>query len=71
MRQRFALPDREPEEISRAERPYAAPLTPAKGAAAYIPVEDTDYTDVFKRADQTMNEDKMSYYEKQGGSRRT
>ncbi len=67
MRQRFALLDWELEEVNRTERPYVAPLSLAKGAAAYIPGTDASYMEVFKRADQAMYEDKRAYYEKHGG----
>lgn len=70
MRQRFALLDWELEEINRTQRPYVVPLPLAKGAAAYVSGTDTDYMEVFKRADQAMYDDKQAYYEKHGDRRR-
>lgn len=58
------------EEINSTERPYKVPLSIAKGAAVYIPGSDTDYGQVFERADQAMYEDKKAYYEKHGDRRR-
>lgn len=70
IRRRFDLLDGELEETNRTERPYVVPLAFAKGAAAYVPGADTDFKDVFERADQTMYDDKKAYYEKHGDRRR-
>ena len=70
MLQRFVMLESELEEINHTERPYMVTLSIAKGAAVYIPGSDTDYRQVFERADQAMYEDKMEYYEKHGDRRR-
>ena len=41
---------------------YKEPLAIAKGAAAFCPGEDKEYRDVFRRADQSMYEEKTAYY---------
>jgi len=41
---------------------YKGPLAIAKGAAAFCPGEDKEYRDVFRRADQSMYEEKTAYY---------
>ena len=58
------------EEINSSERPYKVPLSIARGAAVFSPGSDTDYGQVFERADQAMYEDKKAYYEKHGDRRR-
>lgn len=70
MQQRFSLLDWELEENNRTERPYVIELSISKGAAEYAPGKDVGYTDVFKRADQAMYEDKKAFYEKHGDRRR-
>ncbi|MBR4907743.1 MAG: diguanylate cyclase [Acidaminococcaceae bacterium] len=45
-----------------ADRPYKAPLAIAKGVAAFRPGEDTEYRDVFRRADNAMYQEKAAYY---------
>ena len=47
---------------NKTERPYKDPLSISKGAAAFHPGEDTEYQDVFRRADQTMYQEKAAYY---------
>ena len=47
---------------SLADRPYKAPLAVAKGVAAFRPGEDTEYRDVFRRADNAMYKEKAAYY---------
>ena len=47
---------------SLADRPYKAPLAIAKGVAAFRPGEDTEYRDVFRRADNAMYKEKAAYY---------
>ena len=56
--------------LDSVPRPYGVPLALAKGASAYIPELDFDFTKVFERADQAMYDDKKAYYEKHGDRRR-
>lgn len=70
IRQRFDMLECALEEINNTKRPYMVPLSIAKGSAVYILGSDTDYRQVFNRADQAMYEDKKAYYEKHGDRRR-
>ncbi len=47
-----------------AERPYKALLSVSKGAAVFQPGEDTEYQEVFRRADRVMYQEKAAYYMK-------
>ena len=47
---------------NHTDRPYKAPLAIAKGVAAFSPGEDTEYRDVFRRADTAMYQEKAAYY---------
>ena len=49
---------------------YKEPLAIAKGAAAFCPGEDKEYRDVFRRADQSMYEEKTAYYKTHDRRRR-
>ena len=49
---------------------YKGPLAIAKGAAAFCPGEDKEYRDVFRRADQSMYEEKTAYYKTHDRRRR-
>ena len=47
-----------------AERPYKTLLSVSKGAAVFQPGEDTEYQEVFRRADRVMYQEKAAYYTK-------
>ena len=51
-------------------RLYKGPLAIAKGVAAFCPGEDKEYRDVFRRADQSMYEEKAAYYKAHDRRRR-
>ena len=51
-------------------RLYKGPLAIAKGVAAFCPGEDKEYRDVFRRADQSMYEEKTAYYKTHDRRRR-
>jgi len=70
MNQLFTQLDLELDEFNRTTRPYEVPLAVAKGTATYNHETDTNYAQVFERADQEMYEDKRAYYEKHGDRRR-
>ena len=61
---RFKLLDSELEKFNEKEHPYKEPLTIAKGAAEFVPKEDKEYLDTFKKADRAMYIDKNLFYEK-------
>ena len=70
MHQRFGLLDWELEQANQTAKAYVLPLALAKGAAAFVPGTDPDYTTVFERADHAMYEDKRKYYETHPDRRR-
>ena len=45
-----------------ADKPYKTHLSVSKGAAAFRPGEDTEYREVFRRADHAMYQEKAAYY---------
>ena len=49
---------------------YGAPLAFSKGAAVFDPEQDSEYKDVFRRADQAMYKDKAAFYARNGDRRR-
>ena len=51
-------------------RLYKGPLAIAKGVASFCPREDKEYRDVFRRADQSMYEEKAAYYKAHDRRRR-
>ena len=51
-------------------RLYKGSLAIAKGVAAFCPGEDKEYRDVFRRADQSMYEEKAAYYKAHDRRRR-
>ncbi len=57
-------------DFNRNPHPYQRPLTISKGAAAYLPGQDTECRAVFRRADEAMYQDKANYYLSQGDRRR-
>ena len=57
-------------EANQKERSYVVPLAVSKGFAVYDPETDTEYLEVFKRADIAMYDDKRAYYSRYGDRRR-
>ncbi len=49
-------------EENRTEKAYKSPLSLSKGYSTFIPGEDTDYKEIFRRADEAMYQDKTAYY---------
>ena len=47
---------------NRTEKAYHVPLSISKGYAAYVPGEDNEYLEPFRRADEAMYRDKAAYY---------
>ena len=66
----FAVIDSATEEINSRERDYVYPLGISRGYAVYDPDTDGDYTEVFRRADFMMYDDKEAYYKRVGDRRR-
>ena len=52
------------------DRLYKGPLAIAKGVASFCSGEDKEYRDVFRRADQSMYEEKAAYYKAHDRRRR-
>lgn len=48
--------------LNKEDRPYKSPLTISKGAAVFCAGEDAEYQEVFRRADQSMYQEKTAYY---------
>ncbi|MBP5209997.1 MAG: diguanylate cyclase [Clostridia bacterium] len=72
MAERFARLDKEVEAFNQYEKRYAVKmaLTFSKGGAVFRPGEDTDFKDVFRRADHAMYRDKGNFYRIHGDRRR-
>ena len=54
-------------EFNKEEKPYGIALSLSHGGTEYIPGEDAEYKDVFRRADRNMYENKANYYRLTGG----
>lgn len=70
IRECFAVIDSLTEEINSRDRDYVYPLGISRGYAVYDPDTDDDYTEVFRRADFMMYDDKEEYYKRVGDRRR-
>ena len=51
------------DEVNSKPRVYVKKLSIAKGYSIYDSTKDKDYTDAFKRADESMYKEKEEYYE--------
>ena len=67
---RFADLEQAMKSQNLSGRLYKGPLAIAKGVAAFCPGEDKEYRDVFRRADQSMYEEKAAYYKAHDRRRR-
>lgn len=56
--------DKETEAINAKKRPFKEKVSFARGATVFNPVTDTEFKDVFKRADMLMYLNKTDYYAK-------
>ena len=63
----FARADEAMKSFNENEKDYDIPVTFSKGGAVYDPEKDTEYKQIFKRADDRMYEDKAKHYAALGG----
>ena len=54
------------ERFNREEKEYAMTLSFSHGEAAFRPGVDNNYKDVFKRADDSMYQGKLNFYQDHG-----
>ncbi len=54
--------DRELTKENRTEKEYRVPLAISKGFSTFVPGEDADYKELFRKADESMYQDKDKYY---------
>ncbi len=66
----FARVDQLLADWNRQDSPYTIPLGFSKGGAVFDPAIDSQYRQVFKRADEQMYADKAAYYRRVGDRRR-
>ena len=62
----FDRVDTDVSRFNREEKDYAMILSFSHGSAAYRPGEDSSYKDVFKRADDSMYQGKLNFYQNHG-----
>lgn len=58
----FARADEAMKSFNENEKDYNIPVTFSKGGAVYDPEKDTEYKQIFKRADDRMYRDKANHY---------
>ncbi|MBO4217438.1 MAG: diguanylate cyclase [Clostridia bacterium] len=59
---KFIKLEKETESFNKNEKRYAMTLSFSHGGAVYVPGKDSDFKEVFKRADQAMYRNKEDYY---------
>ena len=62
----FSTLDAEVEDFNRNRKRYAMTLSLSHGGAVYAPGKDSDFKEVFRRADENMYADKDEYYRQAG-----
>ena len=67
---RLGYLDKEIEIFNRSEKKYTMTMSFSYGGAVYRPGKDSDYKEVFKRADRAMYHNKDDYYKDNGDFRR-